>query len=192
MSELVFNGVTAFARLEEQKWSEPLLAIRPHKNQFTYVVVPPERLLGAAAMPHERFTHWSIELTGEFSRTGDGRQKVVGPMADRDARDMAAAITTRFGLPRTPVEVAPSDIVNLPAHSFVTVVGRYFEGHIESPNFEGIMLAGHHFEQGRSYRVTGFSSPGFPLNAPPMTPRPVGYSGPRVFAVQVELVTERA
>ena len=115
MSLLLFNGITAYAREEEQKWTPPLLAIRPHRNQFTYSVVPPERLLAVTVVSNARFTHWSIELRGEFSRTNDPPTKVVGPMADRDAQAMCEALVAHYRLPRTPIAVTPQDVIHCPA-----------------------------------------------------------------------------
>ena len=181
----MFNGATAYCRVEEQQWTPPLLAIRPHKNQFTFVVVPAERLLAVAPVPHARFSHWQIEVQGEFSRTGDGASKTIGPMADTDAQGMARAIAERYGLPRTPIVVEPRDVPTLPAHTYVTTVGRYNPGHFEAANFEGVMISTKNLEAGGLYRVTGFTSPG--LAPDHRGPRPVGYSGPRIEVIAIEL-----
>jgi hypothetical protein len=186
MSELLFNGATAYCRVEEQQWSPPLLAIRPHKNQFTFIVVPAERLLSVAPVPHARFSHWQVELHGELSRTGDGSSKAIGPMADTDAQGMSRAIAERYGLPRVPRVVEPREVPTLPADTYVTAVGRYNAGHFEAANFEGVMISTKNLEPGRSYRVTGFTSPGLALGH--TGPRPVGYSGPRITVIAIEPV----
>jgi len=180
----LFNGITAYAREEDQRWSPPLLAIRPHRNQFASIVVPPERLLAAAVVPHAEYTQWSIELRGEFSRTDDPPLRIAGPMADRDAEGICAALVAHYRLPRTPIDASPDDIARLSAHSYVTVIGRYRRGHAEMANFEGVLLVGADLEHGRRYRVTGFTDPGV-SSASPFAPMPVGYHGPKLTAVEV-------
>jgi hypothetical protein len=181
MADPLFTGITAYAREEAQTRSAPLLAIRPHKNQFMYVVVPPERLVSVAPRPDPRYSHWGVELRGEFSRTNDPAIKVVGPMADRDAEGMCRVLAEHYRLPRRALDVAPHQVAQLPEHSYVTIVGRYQRGHCEGPNFEGIMVTEAQLEQGRSYRVTGFTSPGRQHGPPDL-----GYHGPTVAALEIE------
>jgi len=185
VSDLIFNGVTVFCREEPQTWTPPLLAIRPHKSQFTFIVLAPERLVSAEPVPDPRFTHWRVEFRGEFSRTNDPPVRVVGPMADRDAQGMCQALAARYGLPRTPTAVAPHEVAQLPADSFVTITGCYRPGHNEVANFEGVMVHDERLVAGQSFRITGFTRPGNRAVEPGM-PRVVGYSGPEVRAVAVE------
>jgi len=67
--------------------------------------------------------------------------------------------------------------------TYVTVIGRYHEGHCEGPNFEGVRLhAGTKLDQGRSYRVTGFIRPRTPPGAEPN----VGYNGAELTALAIQ------
>lgn len=183
----MFVGRTVSAREEPQRWSPPLLALRPRESHaFTQprdtlaLFLPPERLVSVAWRPLDDARWAELVCHGDFSRVSRPSTEVLAPIDADDAARLCAALASRYRLPLEPLDVLPSALATLPANAYVRVVGAYREGHREMPNFEGIMLEPRQ-APGR-YRVIGFATPGTPDGEP----RPAGYSGPRLTAIAVE------
>jgi hypothetical protein len=183
----LFVGRTLSAREEPQRWSAPLLALRPHNaHAFTHprdtlaLFLPPERLVSVTWRPQGDARWAELVCFGDFSRVSRPSTEVLAPVDSDDAARLCAVLASHYRLPLEPLDVLPSALATLPTDAYVRVVGTYHEGHREMPNFEGIVLTPRQ-APGR-YRVVGFASPGTPDGEP----RPVGYSGPRLTAIAVE------
>jgi hypothetical protein len=184
----LFVGTTLSAREEPQRWSAPLLALRPRDGHaFTSprdtlaLFLPPERLVSVTWRPLGDARWAELVCHGDFSRVSRPSTEVLAPIAADDAARLCAVLGSRYRLPLEPLDVLPSALATLPANAYVRVVGTYREGHCEGPNFEGIVLEPRQPAPGR-YRAVGFASPGTPAGEMPV----VGYNGPRLTAIAVE------
>jgi hypothetical protein len=129
----------------------------------------------------------ALDFTGDFDDVGRPSRVSLSPVGCAEAENFGHAIAMRYRLPKAPREVAAPELTVLRDAVLVSVVGAYWKGHSEAPNFEGIMLRVDDditLVNGCRYRVVGFLRPA--SRSSPDEPRPVGYSGARLRALSVD------
>jgi hypothetical protein len=143
-----------------------------------------------------------LEFTGDFSPVNRPDRVSLSPLASEDADTLVGVLSARYGLPRVPLEVSEYKLPAFAAHArltYVKVVGNYWPGHCEGPNFEGVILRTTlELQKGGRYEVTGFLE-GSRLHALTVgertqEPRPQANpsSGPEVDIELVELFNRAA
>jgi len=168
-----FTGRTVSAREVLLKGSTSPLFVIDQGTSALYL--PPEGLVSAIARGD------ALDLVGDFSRVARSNEVSVSPIDSRDAVDLAAALASRYELPRRPLAVPAERLVTLTHLTYVRVRGAYTPGHFEESDFEGVKLSRHDgIEPRRRYVVEGFLAPhdGGPLHP--------GYNGAYLRVLRIE------
>lgn len=190
----LFIGSTVSVRLEPTRASTPLLALRPHNGHSfslprgtSVLFLPPERLVAVSMQDLGEGTS-SLTFLGEFSRVDRPEQVTLSPVSKSDAAGVIRVLVKRFGLPKRPVDKTTEELASCPRDELVRVIDSFQRGHPEGPNFGGIVLSpppGKELVSGALVTAIGFVDPAVTVS--PNMPPPLGWSGPRLRAVWVEV-----
>lgn len=181
MAALFFVGRTVTAREVVLKSGPPLVVIAPVKGHAfvlprstTSLYVPPERLISVTARGG------ALELAGDFSRVDRPNEVTLAPIGGDDVAPLASVLSSRYELPRRPVEMAAAKLVSLTHLTYVRTRGTFAPGHFEDADFADVKLSRHDgLVPGQRYIVEGFLEP---RHGGPLHP---GYNGAMLRVMRI-------
>ncbi len=182
-----FTGRTVTAREVVMKSGTTLVVIAPAEAHAfreprgtSSLYLPPEGLVSVTARGD------ALDIVGDLSRVDRPNEVTLSPIGGDDAVALAAALASRYELPRRPVEMPAEELASVTHLTYVRTRGVYRPGHFEDEDFEGVKLSRHDgLERGRAYVVEGFIEP---RDDGPIHP---GYNGAylRVIRIGIDRIT---
>ncbi len=161
MAPPFFTGRTVTAREIVPEGGLALVVITPADGHAfvqpaatSSLYLPPERLVSVTARKD------AIDVLGDLSRVDRPNEVTLSPIGGDDVGPLAAALSSRYELPRRPVEVAAQELASLTHLAYVRTSGVFKPRHFEEADFEGVKLSRHDgLDAERRYVVEGFLEP---------------------------------